>query len=52
MIAIVVMVVGIGFLTLLIVASAERFVAKDVARAELDIEEFETDVLHEIEEIA
>jgi voltage-gated potassium channel len=52
-IAILVMIVGIGFLSLLIGASAERFVARDLARAEGDIEEVEGEVLlREIEEIA
>ncbi len=52
LIAIGVMIVGIGFLSILIGASAERFVSRDVARAEEDIEELETDVLREIQEIA
>jgi voltage-gated potassium channel len=52
LIAIAVMIVGIGFLSILIGASAERFVSPDVARTEVDIEELETDVLREIHEIA
>jgi len=54
-IAIVVMVIGIGFLSILIAAGAERFVARDVREAEERVEgelgEIETDVLREIEEI-
>jgi len=55
MIAVVVMVVGIGFLTLLIGGAAEGFVGKDVAEASGDlknIEDLETHVLAEIHEIS
>jgi voltage-gated potassium channel len=56
LIAIGVMIVGIGFLSMLIAAGAERFVSKDVGaaqdRALAELGEVETDVLREIEEIA
>jgi voltage-gated potassium channel len=55
MIAVVVMVVGIGFLTLLIGGAAEGFVSKDAAKAQGDlrnIEQLEADVLTEIHEIS
>jgi len=55
-IAIVVMVIGIGFLSMLIGAAAERFVSRDVAQAEekleSEVEASEADVLREIEEIS
>ena len=55
-IAIVVMVIGIGFLSMLIGAAAERFVSRDVAEAEekleSEVEASEADVLREIEEIS
>jgi hypothetical protein len=51
-----VMIVGIGFLSMLIAAGAERFVSKDVGEAQeralTELGEVETDVLREIEEIA
>lgn len=53
-IAVVVMVVGIGFLTMLIGATAERFVTPDVeavTEAEESIAEAEADVLREVREI-
>lgn len=56
LIAIAVMIVGIGFLSMLIAAGAERFVSKDVGEAQqralTELGEVETDVLREIEEIA
>jgi voltage-gated potassium channel len=55
-IAMVVMVIGIGFLSMLIGAAAERFVSRDVAQAEekleSEVEASEADVLREIEEIS
>jgi len=55
-IAIAVMVIGIGFLSLLIGAAAERFVSRDVAEAEekleSEVEASEAGVLREIEEIS
>lgn len=55
-IAIVVMVIGIGFLSMLIGAAAERFVSRDVAEAEKklesEVEATEADVLREIDEIS
>jgi voltage-gated potassium channel len=50
--AMVVMLVGIGFLSLLIGAIAERFVAADVAEAEAELEVTQADVLRELSEIA
>jgi voltage-gated potassium channel len=54
-IAMVVMIIGIGFLSMLIGAAAERFVSKDVAEAEVraasELEDVETDVLRELQEI-
>jgi voltage-gated potassium channel len=50
-IAMVVMVVGIGFLSLLIGAIAERFVAADVAEAEAELEVTQDDVLRDLSEI-
>jgi len=51
-IAMVVMVIGIGFLSMLIGAAAERFVSKDVGEAQeralSELGEVETDVLREI----
>jgi voltage-gated potassium channel len=56
LIAIAVMIVGIGFLSMLIAAGAERFVSKDVGEAQeralTELGAVETDVLREIEEIA
>ncbi len=55
-IAMAVMVVGIGFLSMLIAAGAERFISRDVAAAEEraagELEDVEIDVLREIEKIA
>jgi voltage-gated potassium channel len=54
--AVVVMVVGIGVLTMLIGAAAERFVAQDVEQAQetlaSEVGEAESDLLREIEEIS
>ena len=50
-VAMVVMLVGIGFLSLLIGAIAERFVAADVAEAEAELEVTQDDVLRELNEI-
>jgi hypothetical protein len=56
MIAVVVMVVGIGFLTMLIGSAAERFVAQDVEEAQetltSEVGEAENDLLREIREIS
>jgi voltage-gated potassium channel len=56
LIAIAVMIVGIGFLSMLIGAAAERFVSPDIAEAEekvaTEVEDSEADVLREIEEIS
>jgi voltage-gated potassium channel len=56
MIAVVVMVVGIGFLTMLIGSAAERFVSQDLEQTQVtlasEVDEAESDVLREIEEIA
>jgi voltage-gated potassium channel len=55
MIAVVVMLVGIGFLTMLIGAAAERFVATDVAAVteiEDQVASTETDILREVREIS
>lgn len=48
----VVMVVGIGFLSFTIGAIAERFLASDVAEVEEEVTTAEADVLREFEEIA
>jgi voltage-gated potassium channel len=50
-IAMAVMIVGIGFLSLLIGAIAEQFVAADVAEAEAELEVTQDDVLRELNEI-
>ena len=50
-IAMLVMVVGIGFLSLLIGAIAERFVAADVSQAEAELEITQDDLLRELSEI-
>lgn len=54
--AVVVMFVGIGVLTMLIAAAAERFVAQDVEQVqetlERDVEESEADLVREIREIS
>ena len=52
----VVMVIGIGFLSMLIGAAVERFVSQEVAEVEetlaTEVEDSEADVLREIEEIS
>jgi voltage-gated potassium channel len=50
-VAIVVMIVGIGFLSLLIGAIAERFVSADVSEAEAGLEVTQEEVLRELGEI-
>lgn len=56
MIAMVVMVIGIGFMSMLIGAAAERFVSQEVAEAEetlaTEVADSEADVLREIQEIS
>ena len=56
MLAVVVMLVGIGVLTMLIGAAAERFVAQDVEQAQetlaSEVGEAESDLLREIGEIS
>jgi voltage-gated potassium channel len=50
--AIAVMVVGIGFVAILTAALAERFVAQDIAEVEEEVEEAEISVGQELREIA